>query len=173
MIPLFTTPNVLIHGFSFCFSYIQFVRNDIYDPSDFQHSAPSFPNDHFFMFIPVSNTSPLSIQLSILGLSRIFLLKQEHSALAVHLSYITCFSSSSTLSSHLFQIYLSSNLFQLTPCKDSFLKSIVNQRSLSRFSFLFLEIVAAFMFLLFLLHFLFCASLCKANIQLPSSYTVF
>lgn len=57
--------------------------------------------------------------------------------------------------------------------EDSFLRSIVNQRSLSRFSFLFLEIVAAFMFLLFLLHFLFCASLCKANIQLPSSYTVF
>lgn len=127
----------------------------------------------FFMFIPVSNTSPLSIQLSILGLCRIFLLKQEHSALAVHLSYITCFSSSSTLSSHLFQIYLSSYLFQLTPCKDSFLKPIVNQRSLSRFSFLFLEIVAAFMFLLFLLHFLFCAFLCKANIQLPSSYAVF
>lgn len=125
------------------------------------------------MFIRFSNTSSLSIQISTLSLFIIFLLEQGHSALALHSSNITCVSLSSTLSSHLVQIYQSSNLFQFTPCKNNILKSIVNQGSFSQFSSLLLEIATAFVFLLFLLLFLFCASLCKANIQLPSSYPVF
>lgn len=41
--------------FYFCFSYIQFIWNYVSDPSNFEYSAPSFPNDHYSMlssFLP-------------------------------------------------------------------------------------------------------------------------
>lgn len=94
--------------------------------------------------------------------TRMFLLK---SPIALCSSYSTTF----LLAPHCPHIYSKS-----CPCRQSHLLQVqVLKTPLFEFSSLFLEMVTDLMFLLFLSHFLFHASLCKTNIHHPSSYVVF
>lgn len=86
VINLFITPNVLVHRFSFCFTCIQFLILQT-----FSSQLLPFPNDPYNMFVPVSDTSPLFIQISTLSLSRVFLLKQGFISCSAFLLFHRCF----------------------------------------------------------------------------------